>query len=51
MATTEARPEAKLEPKEIEESSVTLLKYKISQQRCMGGREAVGDGECEGCFT
>jgi hypothetical protein len=29
MATTEAKPEAKPEPKEIEESSEPLLKYKV----------------------
>ncbi|KAM1647732.1 hypothetical protein PS2_009094 [Malus domestica] len=36
MATMEARPEAKPEPKEIEESYEPLLKYKILQRRLHG---------------
>ena len=100
MATTKARPEAKPEPKETEESSEPLLKYKVIKTKnilfmntnqllcplgplffilhvfrmifedrdlillnlgflccrfcnnsCIGGREAVGDGEDEGCST
>ncbi|TQD78814.1 hypothetical protein C1H46_035630 [Malus baccata] len=54
MATMEARLEAKPEPKEIEESYEPLLKYKRFNTQfitLMGSKEAVGDGEGEGCST
>ncbi|KAM2681925.1 hypothetical protein EV2_013542 [Malus domestica] len=43
MATTEARLEAKPEPKEIEESSEPLLKYKATKgARMFGARLSIG---------